>query len=114
MLALMATGGAVGQTATVAPEPARDLRDSIPDTISPQAHAIFEKLLPGVKAHRATRKIPQTTADFDANYKEQLARAEAGAGPLIKALGATVLETKMGGVGVVETTPANYRDDGTV
>src|ERR1700722_19448943 len=74
--------GAFGQTAS--PDLQHDLRDFIPETISPQAHAIFEKLLPGVKAHRATRKIPQTRADFDANYKEQLARAEAGVGPLLK------------------------------
>ena len=107
-------GPASAQTNDVLLEPTPDTRYVVPDTISPQAHAIFGKLLPGVKAHRATRKIPETLADFDANYKEQLAHAETGAEPLIKALGVTLTEKTMNGVGVVETAPPNYRDDGTV
>src|SRR5271155_1265168 len=82
--ALVAIPAAAFAQTEAAPQ---DLRDFVPQTISPQAHAIFEKLLPGVKAHRATRIIPQTPAEFDANYKDQLARAEAGVGPILKALG---------------------------
>lgn len=114
ILAAMSAGAAFGQAGTVPPQPVQDLRDFIPDTVSPQAHAIFEKLLPGVKAHRATRIIPQTPAEFDANYKEQLARAEAGVGPILNALGVSPVEKKMDGVGVLETVPPNYHDDGTV
>jgi epsilon-lactone hydrolase len=110
--AALSASAACGQTPPAVSGP--DLRYIVPDTISPQAHAIFEKLLPGVEAHRATRKIPETLADFDANYKEQLANAEAGVGPIVKALGVSLAEKTMNGVGVVETTPPDYHDDGTI
>jgi monoterpene epsilon-lactone hydrolase len=108
LVAIPAT--AFGQAET----PTQDLRDFVPQTISPQARAIFEKMLPGVKAHRATRIIPQTAAEFDANYKDQLARAEAGVEPMLKALGVTPVAKTMNGVGVLETVPPNYHDDSTV
>ena len=114
LVVLAAAGVAFAQTPAAIPPSRPDLRYVVPEAISPQAHAIYEKLLPGVKAHRATRKIPETAADFDANYKEQLARAEAGSAPMLKALGVSPVEKTMGGVGVVETVPPNYSDDGTV
>ncbi len=91
-----------------------DLRDYVPETISPQAHAIFEKLLPVVKAHRANRIVLKTEADFDANYKQMLARSEAGLPEMLKQMGVSPIAKKLAGVGVLETVPPNYRDDGTV
>jgi acetyl esterase/lipase len=92
----------------------QDLRDFIPQTISPEARALFEKLLPLVDARRKEYTIPKTLADFDANYAKILARAEANTAPLLKKLGVTNAELHMGGVGVYETRPPSYKDDGTV
>jgi len=92
----------------------QDLRDLIPQTISPEARAIYEKLLPLVIARRKQYTIPQTLADFDAHYAETLARAEATTGPLVKKLGVVNTDLRLGGVGVLETKPPNYQDDGTV
>jgi acetyl esterase/lipase len=99
-------------TATL--DPQHDLRDFVPDSISPQAHAIFEKMLPGVKARRATRKVMKTDADFEANYKMMEARSLAGTNAALKQLGITPVYETLGGVGALETTPVNYHDDGTV
>ncbi len=93
---------------------APDLRDSIPQTISPEARAIFQKLLPVVAARRAQQKIPQTLADFDANYAEVQTRALAQTAPLLKMMGVTATDMQLGDVGVLETRPPNYQDDGTV
>jgi epsilon-lactone hydrolase len=104
---------ATHRTATL--DPKHDLRDFIPDTISPQARAIFEKLLPGVKARRKDWKDPVTLADFDALYKKMTLPLEATVAPTLKAMGAPMpVRTKMNGVGVVITTPSNYHDDGTI
>jgi len=92
----------------------QDLRDFIPPTISPEARALFEKLLPLVDARRKEYTTPKTLADFDANYAKILARAEANTAPLLKKLGVTNAELHMGGVGVYVTKPPNYTDDGTV
>jgi epsilon-lactone hydrolase len=94
--------------------PSQDLRDFVPATVSPEARAIFERLLPLVDAHRAEYTIPKTLADFDANYAKILARAEANTAPLLKKLGVANAELHIGGVGVYETKPPNYHDDGTV
>ncbi len=90
------------------------LRDFVPLTISPQAQAIYHRLLPLVEALRKGQKVPQTVADFDARYTQTLARAEASTGPVLKALGVTDTYLHMGDVGVLETKPPNYQDDGTV
>lgn len=80
---------------------APELRDSVPQTISPEARAIYQKLLPLVAARRSQQKIPQTLADFDANYAEVLARAEAQTAPLLKMLGVTSTDMRLGDVGVL-------------
>lgn len=92
----------------------RDLRDVIPSAISPEAHAIFERLLPAARQRRLTQKYPTTPEEFDSNYAEVLARAEAQTKPLLEALGVATADLKMGGVGVLETKPPGYQDDGTV
>ncbi len=94
--------------------PSQPLRDFVPTTISPQAQAIYHQLLPIVEALRKTQKVPQTAADFDARYQQTLVRAEPGAEAAVKALGVTDTYTEMGGVGVLETKPPNYKNDGTV
>ena len=95
-------------------QPQQDLRDVIPLAISPEAHAIFEKLLPLADQRRLTQKFPSTLAEFDANYAQVLERASAQTEPLLKALGVATTDLHLGGVGVLETKPPNYQDDGTV
>jgi epsilon-lactone hydrolase len=94
--------------------PATDLRSFIPPTISPEARAIYEKLLPIVAAHRAEAKIPHTLAEFDARHDSDIARTEAGVLAALKSLNIAVRETQLGGVNVVESTPPQYRDDHTI
>jgi len=100
---------------SLADEPApTTLRSFIPVTISPEARAIYEKLLPVVAAHRAEAKIPHTLAEFDALHDGDIARTEAGVLAALKTLNIAVRETQLGGVNVVESTPPQYRDDHTV
>ena len=94
--------------------PQSDLREVIPSAISPEAHAIFERMLPIVAKQRLTQKIPKTLEEFDANYAEILARAQAQTEPFLKTTGVANSDLKMGGVGVLETKPPHYKDDGTV
>jgi acetyl esterase/lipase len=110
-LALVWASPALAQTAS---PPQGPLRDVIPSDISPEAHAIYEKLLPGVAARRPTLKIPHTLAEFDARNAVVVAGSLPGADAAIKALGVTAIERTLGGVGVFETTPPGFKDDGTV
>jgi len=100
---------------TCVDEPApTNLRSFIPATISPEARAIYERLLPIAAAHRAEAKIPHTLAEFDALHDSDIARTEAGALAALKSLNIAVRETQLGGVNVMESTPPQYRDDHTV
>ena len=106
---------AAGLSAALADEPATtNLRSFIPTTISPQARAIYEKLLPIAAAHRAEVKIPHTLAEFDARHDSDIARTEAATLATLKSLNIAVRETQLGGVNVVESTPPQYRDDHTI
>jgi monoterpene epsilon-lactone hydrolase len=86
----------------------------IPPSISPQARAFMEKMLPIVIKAQAARPEARTAADFEERRKQLLAGAEAGNAPVLKALGVSVADAQMAGVGVVETRPPQYQDDGTV
>lgn len=101
-------------TADVANAGKQDLRTFIPDSISPQARAIFEKMLPPAIFIQDSFKKPETIADFDALYQSNVKGSVASAAALAKALGVTSADLNLGGVGVLETKPANYHDDGTV
>jgi epsilon-lactone hydrolase len=90
------------------------LRSFIPPTVSPEARAIYEKLLPLTAAHRAEAKIPHTLAEFDARHDSDLARTEAAALTVSKSSHISIRETQLGGVNVVESTPPEYRDDRTI
>ena len=94
--------------------PQSDLRQVIPSAISPEAHAIFERMLPIVAKRRLTQNIPKTLEEFDANYAEILAHAQAQTEPFLKSTGVANSDLKMGGVGVLETKPPHYKDDRTV
>jgi acetyl esterase/lipase len=108
-------GQACAQAASgTAADAAPPLRDFVPQTISPQAQAIYHRLLPLVEAMRKGQRVPQTVAEFDARYTQTLVRAEASTGPVLKALNVTDTYLHMGGVGVLETKPPHYQDDGTV
>jgi monoterpene epsilon-lactone hydrolase len=91
-----------------------DLRDSIPTSISPQARAIYEKTFPALDAQRKVMVIPDTQAGFDALNAQLTAIAQPATDSLIKKLGVVTAEYKLNGVGVFETKPPNYKDDGTV
>jgi epsilon-lactone hydrolase len=101
-------------TSLAAEMPPADLRAFIPPTISPEARAIYEKLLPITAAHRAAAKIPHTLAQFDALHDADILRTESAALAALKAQGIAVRETQLGGVNVLESTPPQYRDDHTV
>ncbi len=92
----------------------QDLRGFVPDTISPQAHAIFDKMLPlaiaGKTHSRTLRHLQISMRSTKKMWRVASPRRRA----LAKALGVTNVDMKLGGVGVLETEPANYRDDGTV
>jgi monoterpene epsilon-lactone hydrolase len=112
LAAMLSDGGVNAQSA--APQPPANPRAYIPDTISPQAHAIFEKLLPGAIRAMAMMPVLKTDADFDAFRAKMLGPSEAQSDAAVKALGATAVSSRLGGVGIVEITPPNYVDDGTV
>jgi len=106
---------AAAASTSLADEPANtNLRSFVPATISPEARAIYEKLLPVAAAHRAEAKIPHTPADFAALHDADIARTEAGALASVKARNIIVRETQLGGVNVVESTPPQYHDDHTI
>ncbi|MGH8529935.1 MAG: alpha/beta hydrolase [Nevskiales bacterium] len=86
----------------------------IPQSISPQARAIYEKLIPLVVMRRAVQTTPRTLAEFDARRAEAIASAEPKNAALLKKLNVTSADMRLGGISVVETRPPRYRDDGTV
>jgi acetyl esterase/lipase len=115
MLAAGCLAMACAQTTTdTTTSAAQELRDFVPITISPQAQEIYHRLLPLVEAIRKTQKVPQAAAEFEARYTDTIARAEPRAEAAVKALGVTDTYKQMNGVGVLETIPPNYKDDGTV
>jgi acetyl esterase/lipase len=91
-----------------------NLRSFVPPTVSPEARAIYAKLLPVAAAHRAEGTIPHTLEEFDARHDADIARAEPAALAAAKAQNVSVREAMLGGVPVVEVTPPNYKDDRTV
>jgi acetyl esterase/lipase len=111
---LTATMAAVMSTSLADEPAATDLRSFIPTTISPEARAIYEKLLPIAAAHRAETKIPHSLAEFDARHDSDIARNEPSVLAALKALNIAVSESQLGGVTVVESTPPQYRDDHTI
>lgn len=103
-------------TATATPAGAhhRALRDFIPATISPQARAIYEKLLPIVERRRAKTPIPHTYAQFHALYEADIKSSLKQNAPLLKRLHVSTKDLVLNGVGAVQTLPPAYHDDGTV
>ncbi len=97
-----------------ASDPAADMREFVPSSVSPEAAAIYLRMLPVVKPRWDVHANPVTAADFQKRHDDDVARAIAAQGPGLQALKVVITETKLGGVDVVETTPPNYRDDGTV
>lgn len=91
-----------------------DLRYLIPQTVSPQARAVYERMSPPADVRLKVFKLPITLADFDALYAKSLTAGEVSSAPLVKALGVTNADMRLGGVSVLETKPPNYHDDGTV
>jgi para-nitrobenzyl esterase len=112
--AALGLAGAVANAASPSAPPDRSLLTFIPQTISPQARVIFEKLLPIALQRRAATRIPRTLAEFDARHDADVKSAEAGNAPLLQRLGVSTRDLTLGDVHAVETLPPDYRDDGTV
>lgn len=95
------------------PQPG-NLRLFVPATVSPQARVLLRKLEP--LAVRAMANFPKlrTMADFDRLYAETTPPAQKHAEAVVKALDATTRYFRLDGVGVLETIPSHYTDDGTV
>jgi monoterpene epsilon-lactone hydrolase len=93
---------------------APNLRSYVPPTVSPEARAIYNKLLPVAAAHRAAQTIPHTLAEFDARHDDDIAHAEPAAAAAAKAANVVVRESTLAGVKIVEATPPHYQDDRTV
>jgi epsilon-lactone hydrolase len=90
------------------------LRAFMPESVSPEARAIYEKMQPMAEKKRGTLPIPHTLAEFDARHDQDLKLVEEKAAQAAKALNVTAIDATMGGVGVVDIKPPQYHDDGTV
>jgi monoterpene epsilon-lactone hydrolase len=113
-VALVATGVCLSAPAEPETEKQPEPQYFLPTSISPQARAIYEKLIPIVVKRRSTQTTPRTLAEFDARRAEAIARAEPQNAALLKKLNVATADMRLGNVGVVETRPAQYQDDGTV
>lgn len=89
------------------------IRYSVPRSVSPQAHAIYERLIPLVAARNAAQGVPRTLEDFAALRVKEQAEAESRNAPLLKKLAVSAVETQFDGVGVLDIRPADLQDDGT-
>jgi monoterpene epsilon-lactone hydrolase len=86
----------------------------IPASVSPQAAAIYNALIPVVMKRREGQKPPHTPEEFVARRSETLARAEPQAMAQAQKLGMAIAEQRLGDVPVIATTPPDWRDDGTI
>ncbi|MDB5366533.1 MAG: hypothetical protein JWM77_2460, partial [Rhodospirillales bacterium] len=96
--------------ADAAAVPPVSLRAYVPTTISPEAAAVYAAYAAFINAPEPAP--PRTAADFEALYqaseKSAISRSEA----IVKAMGATIIERKIGGVDALEIRPKGYKDDG--
>ncbi|MGH8446650.1 MAG: alpha/beta hydrolase [Solimonas sp.] len=90
------------------------LRYSVPDGISPAAHAIYARYAPLLAAASLVAKAPHTAKEFAARRADDEAKAVKDMPGQLAALGVTWSEQRLGGVDVLELRPPNWRDDGTV
>lgn len=86
----------------------------LPPSLSPEARAFLEKMLPVVLKAQAARPVARTAADFQARRQQLLQGVEERDAALLKQSGATATELRLAGVPVLEVKPPQYRDDGTV
>ncbi|MGH8447200.1 MAG: alpha/beta hydrolase [Solimonas sp.] len=91
----------------------RKIRYSVPQAVSPQAKAVYERLLPLVAARDAQGQ-PRSAEAYAARNAEMQAGAKEKNRPLLEKLGVTTRDLDFGGVRAVEISPRNDRDDGTV
>lgn len=86
----------------------------IAPSISPEARALLEKMLPVVLKAQTARPVAHSAADFQARRAELLAGVEAQNAAVVKQFGIGVAELRLNEVPVVEVRPPQYQDDGTV
>ncbi len=92
----------------------QDLREYVPKTVSPEAQAVYQRMLPHVKGRWDKHNNPKTAADFQKLHDADVAGSIAASEANLKAQNVAITETTLGGVGIVETRPPQYHDDGTV
>ena len=115
VVAIAALGGtaAWADPQSTAP-PVQDQPYYLPPSISPQARAFYDRMLPIVLKSQAARPVARTAADFEARQKQLTAAVEANYAAQLKQLNVCASDLRMGDVPVVEIKPAQYQDDGTV
>jgi len=86
----------------------------IAPSISPEARALLEKMLPMVIQAQAARPVARTAADFQARRAALLQGVEAQNAALVKQTGISYTDLRLGEVPVVEVRPPQYQDDGTI
>ena len=90
------------------------VRYSVPRSISPEARAILEKMMPAAALLQATVTMPRTAAELEKFNADGLADIDRKHAPLLAQLGISSVEMKLGGVPVIDVRPPNYKDDGTL
>lgn len=90
------------------------LRYAVPQAVSAEARAIYERLMPLAAAGSALRAPPQTAEEFAELQAQSAAGTEDKNQQLIAQIGASVAATELGGVPVLDIRPKNYSDDGSV
>jgi epsilon-lactone hydrolase len=86
----------------------------MPPSISPEARAFYDKMLPIVLKDQAARPVARTAADFEARHDALLVGIDARNAAMLKQLNMSAKDLEMAGVGVVDLRPAQYQDDGTI
>lgn len=101
-------------SAPAAPPPAPSQPYYIAPSISPEARALLEKMLPAVVQSQAARPMARSAADFQARRAALLQGVEAQSAAVIRQFGISAADLRLGEVPVVEVKPPQYQDDGTV
>jgi acetyl esterase/lipase len=109
-----ATATPAGQPPVQAAAPAPTQPYYLPPSISPQARAFYERMLPIIMKGQAARPVAHTAADFQARRKSLLVGVDERNAAVLKKFNAVATDLNIGGVPVVEIRPLDYRDDGTL
>lgn len=115
LIALAASGlSATASSAASTPEKPPQQPYYMPPSISPEARAFYDRMLPIVLKEQAARPVAHTAADFEARRAALLVGVDARNAAALKQLNVLSQDLQMAGVDVVDLRPAQYQDDGTI